>query len=99
MVKIVFGPEIAPAAWQIGESLLPQGFTQPAGHIAVSLVQPSIPQDQKFDAELFARHLAILGELIHSARGCRSGPRTAARTSGCMPIRPASRTRSRATRR
>ena len=26
-MKIVFGPEIAPAAWQIGESLLPQGFT------------------------------------------------------------------------
>lgn len=26
-MKIVFGPEIAPAAWSIGESLLPQGFT------------------------------------------------------------------------
>src|SRR5262245_16167924 len=27
MRKIVFGPEIAPAAWAIGESLLPQGFS------------------------------------------------------------------------
>lgn len=26
-MKIIFGPEIAPAAWNIGESLLPQGFT------------------------------------------------------------------------
>ena len=26
-MKIVFGPEIAPAAWSIGESLLPEGFT------------------------------------------------------------------------
>lgn len=26
-MKIVFGPEIAPAAWAIGESLLPPGFT------------------------------------------------------------------------
>ena len=26
-MKIIFGPEIAPAAWSIGESLLPQGFT------------------------------------------------------------------------
>ena len=26
-MKIVFGPEIAPAAWQIGVSQLPQGFT------------------------------------------------------------------------
>jgi hypothetical protein len=25
--KIVFGPEIAPAAWGIGQSLLPQGFS------------------------------------------------------------------------
>lgn len=27
MKKIVFGPEIAPAAWGIGEALLPKGFT------------------------------------------------------------------------
>jgi phosphoglycerate dehydrogenase-like enzyme len=27
MKKIVFGPEIAPAAWSLGESLLPKGFT------------------------------------------------------------------------
>ena len=27
MKKIVFGPEIAPAAWSLGEALLPKGFT------------------------------------------------------------------------
>ena len=27
MKKIVFGPEIAPAAWTLGEALLPQGFS------------------------------------------------------------------------
>ena len=26
-MKIIFAPEIAPAAWTIGESLLPKGFT------------------------------------------------------------------------
>ena len=26
-MKIVFSPSISPAAWAIGESLLPEGFT------------------------------------------------------------------------
>ncbi len=49
--------------------LLPQDFTTSTGRIALSLVQPSIPQDQKFDAARFAGNLEILARLIESARG------------------------------
>jgi apolipoprotein N-acyltransferase len=49
--------------------LLPQDFTTSAGRIQLSLVQPSIPQDQKFDAGRFAANLDVLGRLIESARG------------------------------
>lgn len=49
--------------------LLPQDFTTSTGHIAVSLVQPSIPQDQKFDADRFAANLEALAQLIESSRG------------------------------
>ena len=49
--------------------LLPQGFTAPAGELAVSLVQPSIPQDQKFDPARFAANLATLAQLVDSAQG------------------------------
>ena len=49
--------------------LLPQEFTSSTGRIAVSLVQPSIPQDQKFDADRFAANLEALARLIESSRG------------------------------
>ncbi|KQY89292.1 apolipoprotein N-acyltransferase [Pelomonas sp. Root1444] len=49
--------------------LLPQDFTTSSGRIALSLVQPSIPQDQKFDPERFATNLGTLTRLIESARG------------------------------
>lgn len=49
--------------------LLPQEFTTSSGRIALSLVQPSIPQDQKFDAARFAANLDILARLVESARG------------------------------
>ena len=49
--------------------LLPQDFTTSSGRIAVSLVQPSIPQDQKFDADRFAANLEALAQLIESSRG------------------------------
>lgn len=48
---------------------LPQDFTTSAGQIALSLVQPSIPQDQKFDPERFAVNLETLARLIESAKG------------------------------
>ncbi len=49
--------------------LLPQDFTTSSGRLAVSLVQPSIPQDQKFDAARFDANLETLARLIESARG------------------------------
>ena len=49
--------------------LLPQDFTTPTGRIAISLVQPSIPQDQKFDPARFAANLELLATQIESARG------------------------------
>lgn len=49
--------------------LLPQDFTSSTGKLAVSLVQPSIPQDQKFDAARFSANLETLASLIESARG------------------------------
>ena len=49
--------------------LLPQDFTASSGRIALSLVQPSIPQDQKFDPARFAANLEALSQLIESARG------------------------------
>lgn len=49
--------------------LLPQDFTMSTGKLAVSLVQPSIPQDQKFDPARFAANLDTLARLIESSRG------------------------------
>ena len=52
----------------LGE-LLPQQFTQSAGRLPVSLIQPNVPQDQKFDRELMDEHLERLARLIEAARG------------------------------
>ncbi len=49
--------------------VLPQDFTTSTGKLALSLVQPSIPQDQKFDPARFAANLALLATQIESARG------------------------------
>ena len=49
--------------------LLPQDFTVSSGRVALSLVQPSIPQDQKFDPARFAANLEALARLIESAKG------------------------------
>lgn len=49
--------------------MLPTEFTQPAGSLAVSLVQPNIPQDQKFDKDRFDDNLNRLSALVESARG------------------------------
>jgi apolipoprotein N-acyltransferase len=50
-------------------ALLPQDFTQSHGRIALSLVQPSIPQDQKFDPARFAANLEALAGLVEASRG------------------------------
>jgi len=49
--------------------VLPQDFTTSAGRVTLSLVQPSIPQDQKFDPARFAANLEVLARLIESSKG------------------------------
>ena len=54
---------LAAPAW------LAQGFTQPAGTLAVSLVQPAVAQDLKFDpGRMQANLVALLGQ-VEQARG------------------------------
>jgi len=48
---------------------LPRDFTQSTGVVAVSLVQPNIPQDQKFDRARFDQNLDQLIALVESAKG------------------------------
>ena len=55
---------LACAGW-----LLPQEFTVSTGSLDVSLVQPNVPQDQKFNAELMDANLDSLTRQIESAKG------------------------------
>ncbi|RQO61099.1 apolipoprotein N-acyltransferase [Paucibacter sp. KBW04] len=48
---------------------LPQDFTRSTGEIQVSLLQPNVPQDQKFDRALIDANLDGLAQQIESARG------------------------------
>ncbi len=48
---------------------LPQDFTRDAGALKVSLVQPNIAQDQKFDRDRFNDNLDQLTTLIESSQG------------------------------
>ncbi|MBV8503739.1 MAG: apolipoprotein N-acyltransferase [Paucibacter sp.] len=49
--------------------VLPQEFTESSGSIDVSVVQPNVPQDQKFNAELMDGNLESLTRQIESAKG------------------------------
>jgi len=48
---------------------LPQDFTRSSGSIKLSLLQPNVPQDQKFDRELMDANLQRLHAQIAAARG------------------------------
>ncbi|MDN3922631.1 apolipoprotein N-acyltransferase [Roseateles violae] len=50
-------------------ALLPRDFTESGGHLRVSLLQPNVPQDQKFDQALMVANLERLARQIESARG------------------------------
>lgn len=47
---------------------LPSGFTRSSGELNVSLLQPSIAQNQKFDPALMQQHLQALAGQIGAAR-------------------------------
>lgn len=49
--------------------LLPHEFTRSAGQLPVSLLQPNVPQDQKFDRERMDANLELLAQQIEAARG------------------------------
>ncbi|MBN8487098.1 MAG: apolipoprotein N-acyltransferase, partial [Burkholderiales bacterium] len=52
-----------------GLYLLPQQFTEPAGELSVSLLQPAVPQDLKFDPERLGANMQALQQQLHAARG------------------------------
>ncbi|MFO1338811.1 MAG: apolipoprotein N-acyltransferase [Burkholderiaceae bacterium] len=49
--------------------LAPSEFTQPAGSLRVSLLQPNVPQDLKFDPDRIVANMAALREQLVAARG------------------------------
>lgn len=66
-------PRLAPALAVAGLIALgqglPQAFTRSTGRLAVSLVQPNIAQDLKFDAARIDANLEALARAVEGARG------------------------------
>lgn len=50
-------------------ALAPGEFTEPAGALRVSLLQPNVPQDLKFDPDRIVANMAALREQIVAAHG------------------------------
>lgn len=59
---------VAIALLALGQ-LLPQNFTRETGLLRVSLVQPAVAQDQKFDPERMQAHLEQLTRQVERAQG------------------------------
>ncbi len=58
-VPLVLATTLAALGW-----VLPQSFTQPAGSLAMSLLQPNVPQSAKFDPSQIGRNLdALLSQI------------------------------------
>ncbi|HSI51577.1 MAG TPA: apolipoprotein N-acyltransferase [Ideonella sp.] len=53
----------------LAAALLPAEFTTSTGSLRVSLLQPNVAQDLKFDADRIAANMAELQERLHAARG------------------------------
>ncbi|WP_349741846.1 apolipoprotein N-acyltransferase [Roseateles cavernae] len=49
--------------------VLPHDFTQSTGRLRVSLLQPNVPQDQKFDRALMEANLDRLAQQIEASQG------------------------------
>ncbi len=62
-----FWPLIAWLLLLVAGSQLPQDFTQPAGRLRLSLLQPNVPQSQKFDPALIETNLEALLQQIEAA--------------------------------
>ena len=48
---------------------MPQEFTSSSGRLQVSLLQPNVRQDEKFDRALMDANLDLLAQQIEAARG------------------------------
>jgi apolipoprotein N-acyltransferase len=58
--------------------VLPDEFTQSSGRVPVALLQPNVPQDQKFDAQLIVGHLdALAGQMEQAPAGLVVTPESA----------------------
>ena len=62
-------PALLMALLLILGNLLPQDFTRSSGSLRVSLLQPNVRQDQKFDADLMSANLDSLALQIEAAQG------------------------------
>jgi len=61
---LVLGLVVTLAAWAA-----PREFSEPTGRLRVSLLQPNVPQDLKFDPERISSDMAALQAQLHGARG------------------------------
>jgi apolipoprotein N-acyltransferase len=57
------------AGLPLAAALAPADFTEPAGSLSVSLLQPSVPQDLKFDPARIGANMRALQAQLHAARG------------------------------
>lgn len=62
-------PAVAMALLVAAGQLLPQGFTRSTGRLTVSLLQPNVAQDLKFDTERMAINFERLAHDVAAARG------------------------------
>lgn len=67
--RALAGPGLGAALVLGAGAVLPQDFTASVGRMTVSLLQPNIAQDLKFDAGRMAANFEQLGRALESARG------------------------------
>ena len=67
--RALAGPGLGAALVLGAGAVLPQDFTTSVGRMTVSLLQPNIAQDLKFDAGRMAANFEQLGRALKSARG------------------------------
>jgi apolipoprotein N-acyltransferase len=56
-------------ALPLAAALAPSEFTRPTGRLTVSLLQPNVPQDIKFDPNRLAGNMLALREQVLAAPG------------------------------
>lgn len=67
--RVVAGALALVLALPLAAALGPGDFTEPAGTLRVSLLQPNVPQDLKFNPEHIARNMDALRAQLRAAQG------------------------------